>query len=44
MGLRCVVSCRGEWGYDVLFCVGEHGVIDVFFCVGERGVMMCCFV
>ena len=31
MGLRCVVSCRGEWGYDVLFCVGEHGVMMCFF-------------
>ena len=31
MGLRCVVSCRGAWGYDVLFRVGE------------RGVTMCCF-
>ena len=32
MGLLCVVSGRGAWGNDVLFRVGE------------RGVMMCCIV
>ena len=32
MGLRCVVSCRGALGYDVLYRVGEHWVT------------MCCFV
>ena len=32
MRLSCVVSYRGAWGYDVLFRVGEHGV------------MKCCFI
>ena len=27
MGLRYVVSCRVAWGYDVLFRVGERGVM-----------------